>query len=75
MSEKKKLERSKTPRIVGGERVEREQRQGQERFRYRVYSARCFQNGVKALSIEKWRAAGCPSNPCGQEKNAGNLWE
>ena len=73
MAEKKKIERSKTPRIVGGERVEREQEQ--ERFRYRVYSARCFQNGVRELSLEKWRAAGRPSSPCGQEKNAGNLWE
>ena len=71
MSEKKKIEINNTHRVVGGERVEKEQ----ERFRYRVYSARCFKSGVRELSLEKWRAAGCPSSPCGQEKNAGNLWE
>ena len=73
MSEKKKIERNNVNRVVGGQRAKVATEQ--ERFRYRVYSARCFQNGVKSLSIEKWRAAGCPSSPCGQEKNAGNLWE
>ena len=73
MSEKKKIERNNAHHVVGGRSVEIDTEQ--ERFRYRVYSARCFQNGVKALSIEKWRAAGCPSSPCGQEKNAEDLWE